>query len=91
VPHPDHVPSPRDDATPPAPASGPGAARRRADRSPWNLLLLLPLAATLLPWFYNRTEPALGGVPFFYWFQLAAIGIGVVATVVAYRATRGGR
>ncbi len=35
---------------------------------------------------YNRPEPALAGIPFFYWFQLAWIVVGAVATAVAYRA-----
>ncbi|MBV8489434.1 MAG: DUF3311 domain-containing protein [Candidatus Eremiobacteraeota bacterium] len=41
---------------------------RRALR--W-LLLILPFVATLLPWIYNRAEPELFGMPFFYWYQLA--------------------
>ena len=42
----------------------------RASRA-WYALLLLPFAGTLLPWIYNRPEPALFGLPFFYWYQLA--------------------
>jgi hypothetical protein len=42
----------------------------RRFRSPY-LLLILPFVATLLPWIYNRAEPALFGLPFFYWYQLA--------------------
>jgi len=68
-----------------------GATRRRFNYSPWNWLLLLPLVAVLLPWFYNREEPRLMGIPFFYWYQLAAIGIGVLSTLVVYRTTRGER
>ena len=41
---------------------------RRALRA---LLLLLPFVGTLLPFLYNRAEPALFGMPFFYWYQLA--------------------
>ena len=37
----------------------------------WNGLLLLPFAGTLLPWIFNRAEPELFGMPFFYWYQLA--------------------
>jgi hypothetical protein len=33
----------------------------------WYALLLLPFAGTLFPWIYNRAEPALLGMPFFYW------------------------
>ena len=67
------------------------AARRHVNRSPWNWLLLVPLVAVLLPWFYNKKDPALLGIPFFYWYQLAAIAIGVTCTYVVYRATRGER
>jgi Protein of unknown function (DUF3311) len=35
--------------------------------------------------FYNRAEPALGGIPFFYWFQVTWILVAAVATAVAYR------
>ncbi|MBV8723799.1 MAG: DUF3311 domain-containing protein [Alphaproteobacteria bacterium] len=35
------------------------------------LLLILPFIATLVPWIYNRAEPSLFGLPFFYWYQLA--------------------
>lgn len=35
------------------------------------LLLIVPFIATLVPWIYNRAEPSLFGLPFFYWYQLA--------------------
>jgi hypothetical protein len=41
----------------------------------WYALLLLPFAGTLFPWIYNRAEPALLGMPFFYWYQLAWVPI----------------
>ena len=68
-----------------------GATRRHLNYSAWNWLLLLPLVAVLLPWLYNREEPTLFGIPFFYWYQLAAIAVGVLSTLVVYRATRGER
>ena len=48
------------------------------------LLLILPFIATLVPWIYNRAEPALFGMPFFYWYQLAWVVItaGLLALVV---------
>lgn len=61
----------------------------RTDKSPWNWLLVLPLLVTLYPPLYNRTTPELIGIPFFYWFQLAAISVGVVCTYVVYRRTKG--
>ena len=33
-------------------------------------------------------EPTLGGVPFFYWFQLAVIPVGVLCTVTVHLMTR---
>ena len=68
-----------------------GAARRRLNANPWNLLLLVPLVATLFPAFYNRTGPELAGWPFFYWYQMVAIPGSVLITLVVYRATRGER
>jgi hypothetical protein len=37
----------------------------------WYVLLIAPFLGTLLPWIYNRAEPSLFGMPFFYWYQLA--------------------
>jgi len=34
------------------------------------LLLIIPFVAMLWVPFSNRTEPTLGGFPFFYWYQL---------------------
>jgi len=58
------------------------------DRSPLNWLLLVPLVLTLYPPLYNRRDPELFGIPFFYWYQLAAVVAGVVSTYLVYRATR---
>ena len=63
-------------------------APHRSDRSPWNWLLLIPIVVPLIVPFYNRVEPTLFGWPFFYWMQLAFVALGVVTTVVVYRATR---
>lgn len=71
------------------PGTGPVADPRiRSDRHPLNCLLLLPLLVTLYPPLYNRTDPQLFGIPFFYWYQLAVIPVGVLSTLVVYRATR---
>lgn len=61
----------------------------RTDRSPWNWLLLLPLVVTLYPPFYNHATPELFGIPFFYWYQLAVVAVGVVCTYLVYTRTRG--
>jgi hypothetical protein len=53
----------------------------------WYALLLLPFIGTLLPQLYNRIDPQLFGLPFYYWYQLAwvlvtslLLGIVVIAT-----------
>lgn len=35
----------------------------------WNLLLLVPFAGLLWVPLYNRIEPSVFGIPFFYWYQ----------------------
>jgi hypothetical protein len=79
------------EATRSEPSELSAAARRRLRFSPWNLLLLVPLAAVLFPGLYNRDDPRLFEIPFFYWYQLAAISVGVTCTYVVYRMTRGDR
>ena len=60
-------------------------AAKRARRRYWpRLLFLLPLAAVLMVPFYNRIEPTLAGIPFFYWYQLAWILICAVIVVIVY-------
>jgi len=72
------------------PLPDPGASSRSArDRSPVNWLLLVPILLVIWPPLYNRTDPELFGVPFFYWFQLAVIPVGVLCTVLVYRSTMG--
>lgn len=48
------------------------------------LLLLLPLAAVLWPPLFNRETPALIGMPFFVWYQLAGVAFGGIVTGVVY-------
>ena len=60
----------------------------RSDHSHWNWLLLIPLLATLYPPVYNRIKPTLFDIPFFYWFQLLAIAVSVVMTLLVFRKTR---
>jgi hypothetical protein len=74
----------------PAEPAKPGDPRtgERHDRSPWNWLLLLPLVAVLFPPMYNSVDPGLSDIPFFYWYQLSAIALSVVVTLVVYQKTR---
>jgi hypothetical protein len=76
--------------TSPPPSGAPtrGVAPERSDRSPWNWLLLVGIVLPLIVPIYNRVEPTLFGWPFFYWFQLLLVGVGVLTTVAVYRATR---
>jgi hypothetical protein len=60
----------------------------RSDHSHWNWLLIIPLLATLYPPVYNRIKPALFDIPFFYWYQLMAILLSVVVTLLVFRKTR---
>ena len=64
------------------------AARRRANFSPWNLLLVIPLIGVLIPAFYNKTDPTLGDMPFFYWYQLLWVFICAALVVGAHRLVR---
>jgi hypothetical protein len=48
------------------------------------LLLAIPILAALWVPAYNRIEPTLGGVPFFYWYQLAWILGGAALVYLVY-------
>lgn len=49
------------------------------------LIALVCLTALAVP-FYNRLEPRLAGIPFFYWFQLGWIIVAAIVTGLAYKA-----
>ncbi len=55
----------------------------------WYWLLIVPLIGVLIPTIYNARTPELIGIPFFYWYQLAVISVGVLCTYVVYRKTKG--
>jgi uncharacterized membrane protein len=42
--------------------------------------LLVPL--------YNRVDPKLAGVPFFYWYQMATALVAIVVMTLLYLATK---
>ncbi|SDY51107.1 Protein of unknown function [Modestobacter sp. DSM 44400] len=73
-------------SSPDAPPAG--VAPRRSDRSPWNWLLVLPVVVPLLVPLFNRIEPTLFGWPFFYWFQLLMVALGVGTTSIVYLVTK---
>jgi hypothetical protein len=54
----------------------------------WYLLLALPYLALLAPGIYARQSPALHGIPFFYWYQFAWVGITALLTAFVYLKVR---
>ncbi|MGP0084162.1 MAG: DUF3311 domain-containing protein [Steroidobacteraceae bacterium] len=64
-----------------------GVPRKRGGLSWWYLLFVVQFVVALWPPFYNKEEPHLAGIPFFYWFQLLWVLICAVLTAVVYFAT----
>jgi hypothetical protein len=65
--------------------SGQDGEHRPARRVIWaRLLLLLPFIGMLWVSSYNTLEPTLGGVPFFYWYQLLWVLLGAAIVAVVY-------
>jgi hypothetical protein len=52
------------------------------------VLLGASLVGTLWVPFYNHTSPALGGFPFFYWYQLMWVPIVAILSAAAYLLSR---
>jgi Protein of unknown function (DUF3311) len=63
-------------------------ASRRSDRSPWNYLLLVPIALPLLTFLYNHETPKVLGIPFFYWFQMLLAPLAVATSVCVFYLSR---
>jgi uncharacterized protein DUF3311 len=68
----------------------PPEKRHRASRA-WYLLLLVQFVAVLWPPFYNRDQPELAGMPFFYWYQLLWVVIAALLTAIVYFVTEDSR
>jgi hypothetical protein len=49
--------------------------------------MIMPLLVPL----YNRMEPRLFGLPFFYWYQLACIPVAIITVTAVYQLTKGRR
>jgi hypothetical protein len=65
----------------------PGADQRPPHRVHWvRLLVLLPFLAMLWVPSYNRIEPTLYGIPFFYWYQLLWVLLCALICSLVYRA-----
>jgi uncharacterized membrane-anchored protein len=63
------------------------AQRSRGGWSWWYLLFVVQIVLCLWPPLYNSATPALMGVPFFFWSQLALVVVGAVLTAIVYFAT----
>jgi hypothetical protein len=50
----------------------------------FSLLLLIPIIMLLWPALYNRYDPSLFGMPFFYWYQMLWIILTALLTIVVY-------
>lgn len=66
----------------------PQKASQGAGRTWLRWLLLAPFVALLDVGSYNRIEPALAGIPFFYWYQLLWILIAAALIFLVYRRER---
>jgi hypothetical protein len=55
---------------------------RRLNRP--RFLLVIPFLGVLWVPFYNRIEPSLAGIPFFYWYQLAWVVLGAAVVLAVY-------
>lgn len=64
--------------------TGGGSSRFTARH--WLVYVLFLAVVVISLWvpLYNRVEPELAGIPFFYWFQIAWIVVCAIAVVVAY-------
>ncbi len=64
--------------------------RRGTRRSGWYWLLLVPYVVMLWAPSFNSMTPALGGIPFFYWYQFVWIALTAVIIWIVYRLAHGG-
>ena len=58
--------------------------RKRKIFQPLYLLLLIPYLAMMWVPSYNRIEPSLFGIPFFYWYQMLWIVLGAAVMLPIY-------
>ena len=56
----------------------------------WNLLLAIPFVALLWVPFYNRIEPSISGIPFFYWYQFLWVILTSLIILVVHAKTGAG-
>jgi hypothetical protein len=78
-------------------ASGPEDPRARGllprtapmRRKGFQWLLAIPIIMPLLVPLYNRVNPALLGIPFFYWYQLGCAVVAIAVITFVYLVTKG--
>jgi uncharacterized membrane protein len=66
----------------------PRRPRRNEDRRAINWLLIIPIGMPLLVPLYNRVDPKLAGIPFFYWYQMATALVAIVVMTFLYQVTK---
>jgi hypothetical protein len=66
----------------------PAANPRPKDTSPWHFLLLIPTVVPLILPLYNRQEPRMFGIPFFFWAQLSFVLLTCAITLFVYQVTK---
>jgi uncharacterized protein DUF3311 len=59
----------------------------RQAKNGWYALLLLQYVLALCVPYYNKVEPTLAGIPFFYWYQMVMVLVCAGLTAVVYFAT----
>ena len=57
-------------------------------RRAWYWLLTVPFIATLWVPLYAKTEPAIAGFPFFYWYQLVWVVLAALIVWIVLIATK---
>lgn len=58
----------------------------RTRRTVWYVILFIPFFVAICVPLYNRIEPSVFGIPFFYWFQFVLIIVAAIVTALAYKA-----
>jgi len=60
---------------------------RRTSPMLWGagVALLVPIILPLLVGTYAKTDPKLGDIPFFFWYQFALIPVSALLTLLAYK------
>jgi hypothetical protein len=69
------------DRTPAQTSEPPGPGRLIAA----GVALAIAIIVPLLVWTYAKTEPELGGIPFFFWYQFLLVILSVGLTSIAFR------